>query len=138
MRGPEVFTVPPGGDTAEPQPSGVHIVAAPTTPPPAPPDPSTCGAIASLRPRPAGTPLPAAAGSSLQRILARQRLIVGVDQSTNLFSFRDPITSTLQGFSVDIAREVAADLFGDPSKLEFQLLTYGDFIGAVEQAKSTW
>ena len=56
-------------------------------------------------------------------IRRRGRVIVGVDQSTNLFSFRDPVSGELQGFDVDIAREVARDLVGDPDKVEFRLLT---------------
>ena len=54
---------------------------------------------------------------SLARIRTRGRLVVGIDQSTNLFSFRNPTTGTLEGFGVDIARQVAADLLGDPSKV---------------------
>jgi polar amino acid transport system substrate-binding protein len=127
---PEVLTVAPGGDTAQEQPSGGHIVPAPASAPPTPPDPSMCGATASLRP---GSPSPD--GRSLARIRVRGRLVVGVDQSTNLFSFRNPTTGTLEGFGVDIARQVAADLLGDPSKVEFQLLTFGDFIDAVERGQ---
>ena len=68
-------------------------------------------------------PATAPPGSVLARIAARGRLIVGADQNTNLLSFRDPATATLEGFDVDLAREVARDFFGDPSKVEFRLLT---------------
>ena len=57
----------------------------------------------------------------MQAIRDRGRLIVGLDQSTNLFSFRDPVSAELQGFDVDIAREVARDLVGDPEKVDFRL-----------------
>ncbi len=57
---------------------------------------------------------------------ARGTLVVAVDQNTNLFSFRDPTTGTLTGFGVDLAREVARDLLGDPSKVEFRPLGSDD------------
>ena len=59
----------------------------------------------------------------MEAIQRRGRLIVGVDQSTNLFSFRDPVSGELQGFNVDIAREIARDLVDDPDKVEFRLLS---------------
>ena len=73
----------------------------------------SCDATASLRPSTAG-------GPTVDAIRRRGRLIVGVDQSTNLFSFRDPMSGELQGFDVDIAREIARDLVGDPDKVDFR------------------
>ena len=46
-------------------------------------DVGSCDATASLRPS-------TAVGPAVDEIRRRGRLIVGVDQSTNLFSFRDP------------------------------------------------
>jgi polar amino acid transport system substrate-binding protein len=85
----------------------------------------SCDATASLRPSRAG-------GPAVEAIRQRGRLIVGVDQSTNLFSFRDPLSGELQGFDVDIAREVARDLLGDPAKVEFRLLTSPERISALQ------
>jgi polar amino acid transport system substrate-binding protein len=85
----------------------------------------SCDATASLRPSTAG-------GPNVDEIRRRGRLIVGVDQSTNLFSFRDPVSGELQGFDVDIAREVARDLVGDPDKVKFRLLTSPDSISALQ------
>ena len=85
----------------------------------------SCDARASLRPSPEASPAEAA-------IRQRGRLIVGLDQSTNLFSFRDPVSGQLQGFDVDIAREIARDLVDDPSKVEFRLLTSPERITALE------
>jgi polar amino acid transport system substrate-binding protein len=85
----------------------------------------SCDATESLRPS-------AEAGPAVEAIRQRGRLIVGLDQSTNLFSFRDPVSGELQGFDVDIAREVARDLVGDPDKVEFRLLTSADRIRALE------
>lgn len=49
-------------------------------------------------------------------IRKRGRLIVGLDIGSNLFSFRDPITGEITGFDVDIAGEVARDIFGTPRR----------------------
>ena len=83
----------------------------------------SCDATASLRPS-------TEAGPAVETIRQRGRLIVGIDQSTNLFSFRDPVSGQLQGFDVDIAREIARDLVGDPDKVEFRLLTSPERISA--------
>ena len=85
----------------------------------------SCDASASLRPS-------TEAGPAEEAIRQRGRLIVGLDQSTNLFSFRDPVSGQLEGFDVDIAREMARDLVGDPSKVEFRLLTSPERITALE------
>jgi len=85
----------------------------------------SCDASASLRPS-------TEAGPAVKAIRQRGRLIVGLDQSTNLFSFRDPVSGQLQGFDVDIAREIARDLVGDASKVEFRLLTSPERITALE------
>ena len=88
-------------------------------------DDGSCDATASLRPS-------TAVGPAVDEIRRRGRLIVGVDQSTNLFSFRDPVSGELQGFDIDIAREVARDVVGDPNKVEFRLLTSADRVHALE------
>lgn len=55
-------------------------------------------------------------------ILKRGRIIVGVDQSQNLLSFRDNATGELKGFEIDLAREIARDIFGDPNKVDFRFV----------------
>ena len=49
--------------------------------------------------------------------------MVGLDTGSNLFSFRDPDSATIVGFDADIAREVARDLLGDPTAIEFRSLS---------------
>lgn len=85
----------------------------------------SCDATASLRPS-------AVSGPAVQAIRQRGRLIVGIDQNTNLMSFRDPVSGELTGFDVDIAREVARDLLGDPGKVDFRLLTSPERITALQ------
>ncbi|PRQ10588.1 ABC transporter [Corynebacterium sp. 13CS0277] len=69
------------------------------------------------------------------RIVQRGFVLVGVNQSQNLLSFRDPVTGELQGFEVDIAREIARDIFGDPTKVEFRFVDAGDYQQALDQGR---
>ena len=89
-------------------------------------DDETCDPLPSLRPDGA-TP-----EERVPRILERERLIVGLDQGSNLFSFRDPATGQLTGFDVDLAREIARDIFGDPRQVEFRSLTSANRLEALE------
>lgn len=50
----------------------------------------------------------------------RGRLIVGIAQSLNRLGYRDPVTGELVGFEIDLAREIARDIFNDPEKVEFR------------------
>lgn len=56
------------------------------------------------------------------RIVQRGRIVVGVAQSLNRLAFRSPATGDLAGFEVDIAREIARDIFGDPDAIEFRFV----------------
>ena len=77
---------------------------------------------ASLRPGPLPSPGAMPAGSTMAEIKARGRLIVGVDQSTYYFGYRDPSSVEIKGFDVDIAREIARSIFGDPDRIELQVV----------------
>lgn len=93
-----------------------------------------CDARASLRPAgplpPPGRP---PANSTMAAIVARGRLVVGVDQNTYLFGFRDPFTGQLTGFDIDIAREVATALFGNPDAVQFKAISSAERIPAIQR-----
>lgn len=72
------------------------------------------------------------AQAAVRTIRNRGRLIVGLDIGSNLFSFRDPITGEITGFDVDIAGEVARDIFGTPSQVEYRILSSADRIAALQ------
>ena len=101
--------------------------------PPLTPDKSaeSCNPTASLRP----FDNPADADAAVAKIRARGRLIVGLDIGSNLFSFRDPITGEITGFDVDIAGEVARDIFGNPSQVEYRILSSEERITALEKSE---
>lgn len=82
-----------------------------------------CDREASLRPGPQPAPGAMPPGSTMEKILARGRLVVGVDQSTNLFGSRNPATGQLEGFDIDLARELARRIFGDPGRVDLRVVT---------------
>ncbi len=112
------YTEPPLPGNAQEAPP---VSAAPTTPA------DDCGnPTASLRPSELRT------GPTLDAIRAHGRLIVGLDTGSNLFSFRDPLTGSVVGFDVEIAKEVARDLFGDPERVEYRILGSADREAALQ------
>lgn len=120
---------PPTAPTlAPPTPAGMEELS-PTPVKPPDLDKHDCDRTASLRPF--GDK--AQADAAVAAIRARGRLIVGLDIGSNLFSFRDPITGEITGFDVDIAGEVARDIFGTPSQVEYRILSSADRITALQQ-----
>jgi polar amino acid transport system substrate-binding protein len=119
-----VPTLPP------PTPAGMQEMA-PQPPLPADKTADDCNPTASLRP----FDNPADADAAVADIRARGRLIVGLDIGSNLFSFRDPITGEITGFDVDIAGEVARDIFGNPSQVEYRILSSDERITALEKSE---
>lgn len=65
-------------------------------------------------------------------IVNRGRLIVGVDQSQNLLSYRDSVTGDLRGFEIDLAREIARDIFGDPDRVDFRFVESASRVSALD------
>ena len=81
-----------------------------------------CDPEASLRPGPLPSPGAMPPGSTMAAIAERGRLIVGVDQNTNLFGFRNPASGQPEGFDIDLAREIARHIFGDPDRIQFRVV----------------
>jgi len=81
-----------------------------------------CNREASLRPGPLPSPGAMPPGSTMAAIAERGRLVVGVDQNTYLFGFRNPASGQLEGFDIDIAREIARRIFGDPDRIQFRVV----------------
>jgi polar amino acid transport system substrate-binding protein len=126
----DAMVVAPAPTLPPPTPAGMQEM---PPQPPLPPDKSAddCDPTASLRP----FNNPADADAAVASIRARGRLIVGLDIGSNLFSFRDPITGEIVGFDVDIAGEVARDIFGTPSQVEYRILSSDERVTALQKAK---
>ncbi len=116
-----------------PMPVGVEINPPPPTAGTA--KPADCDPTASLRPDGLPAPGQMPGGSTLREIQQRGRLIAGVDQNTYLFGFRDPTSNALEGFDIDRAREIAAAIFGDPTKVQFRVLTSAQRVPALESGE---
>lgn len=116
-----------------PQPLGAIERVAPVSTTTTAPKPS-CDPTESLRPDgqlpPPGQP---PAGSTMASIVDSGRLRIGVDQNTFHFGYRNSFTGELEGFDVDIAREITRALFGDDTKILFVTLTSKEREPALQQ-----
>ncbi|RWA18422.1 hypothetical protein MBRU_04190 [Mycolicibacterium brumae DSM 44177] len=111
---------------APPSPAGMAELPPERAPAPAPDQ--DCDLTASLRPF--GNR--AEADEAVADIRKRGRLLVGLDVGSNLFSFRDPVTGRITGFDVDLAAEVARDIFNNPNQVEYRILSSADRIAALQ------
>lgn len=84
----------------------------------------------------AATPPPDAAepAQRVPGIVARGRLIIGVDSSLNLLGYRDG-AGRLTGFEVELAREVARDIFGDPDAVDFRYVDSAERIRMLAEGR---
>lgn len=97
--------------------------ASPATESPAVASPAAGSPAASPAASPAGSAAPVPSGSpvtSLEPIRQRGQLIAGVKYDQPLFGYLNPLTNELEGFDIEIAREVANQIFGDPNAIEFR------------------
>lgn len=111
------------GSAVPPVPGGV-LTGKSAVPPASGPSPNCANPTASLRPpNPMPTPGNMPVGSTMANIVKNGHLVVGVDQNTYLFGYRDPTTNTLDGFDIEIAKDVANAIFGDPNRIVFKAIT---------------
>ena len=86
---------------------------------------TSCNPRASLKPAgslpPPGHMPP---GSYMAKIQGQGRLILGTSQDTLLFSSRNPFTGKVEGFDVDMGRQIAQAIFGTPDKLQIKVIGY--------------
>jgi polar amino acid transport system substrate-binding protein len=114
-----------GSPSSDAEQTAVAAIATPVAgPPPSSPTPKALkhcpsDVTASLRPRSGAMP----SGSLMARIKRRGVLKVGVDQNTLLLAYRQPSTTDIEGFEVDLAREIARAILGDPSKVDLRAVT---------------
>ncbi len=117
-----------GVDTATPT--------APTTAPPAAQGAACSEVRESLRPEgPLPGPGAMPAGSTMAKIAARGRLIAGVDQGKYLVGYRNPTTGQLEGSDIDIVRQIAQAIFGDPNRVQYVVLDIADRAGALDRGQ---
>jgi len=91
---------------------------------------------ASLSP-PATMPTPGAMpqGSFMRKIHDRGYLIAGVNAGLYRFGYLNPATGKIEGFEIDLVRELAHAIFGDPSKFRLVALSVPQRIPFVQQGR---
>lgn len=116
----------PEVNAAPPRPADAQVLSLDEMPP-APSE--NCGPFQTLAPRDVPP------RENVPQIMDRGRIVVGLDQGSNLFSFRDPVSGQLEGFDVDLAREIARDIFQDPTRVEFRSLTSEERVSALQEGR---
>ena len=97
-------------------------------PPSSAPDPKVNCAHLTWSLRPTGRP-----GPSVQAIRRRGRLRAGVDQNTLLLGYANPLHGQrMEGFEIDLLREISRALFGRPDRVDFHALTTAERRSAVQ------
>jgi polar amino acid transport system substrate-binding protein len=99
-----------------------------TPPPSAPP----CDPSRNLTPSTAVRPGAMPTGSTMRAIQDRGVLVVGVDQNTRMFSAPSTVDQTLEGFDIDLARQVAAAIFGNPDAIRYEVIPPGRRLEVLE------
>ena len=74
-------------------------------------------------------------GPAVEAIRKRGRLIVGVDQNSYLWGFRDPATGQITGFDIDIVKAIAHAILGDASKVQYLTVPTAQRIRMIQQHK---
>ncbi|MEU2719157.1 glutamate ABC transporter substrate-binding protein [Streptomyces smyrnaeus] len=74
-----------------------------------------------------------ASGEAVERIKKKGKLVVGVDQNSYLWGYRDPTTGTIEGFDIDLVKAIARDLLGDdgPDRITYRTIPTDQRIPAI-------
>jgi len=108
--------------TYEPTALPTKVTPKPTTSTPGTPAPVCNNATQSYDPLASIPSRSEISDARVNEIIRRGYLIVGVSADTYLFGSRDPFTSQITGFDIDMAKAVATSLFGTP-KLQPRVIT---------------
>lgn len=63
------------------------------------------------------------AKNALDQIKEKDKIVVGVKYDTRLFGLKNPSTGEVEGFDIDISKELAEEILGDEKKIEFKEVT---------------
>ncbi|WP_306329593.1 glutamate ABC transporter substrate-binding protein [Streptomyces venezuelae] len=74
-------------------------------------------------------------GPSIAAIKQRGKLVVGVDQSSYRWGYRNPETRSLEGFDIDLARAIAKDILGSEDAVIFRAIPTNQRIAALDSGK---
>ncbi|WP_030894977.1 MULTISPECIES: glutamate ABC transporter substrate-binding protein [unclassified Streptomyces] len=68
----------------------------------------------------------------------KRKLIVGVDQNSYRWGYRDPNsgqTAELEGFDIDLVHRIAEDILGDPDAVQFKAIPTDQRIPAIQDGR---
>ncbi|MFF2626502.1 glutamate ABC transporter substrate-binding protein [Kitasatospora griseola] len=88
----------------------------------------TCDPTDSLPPR-------QTVGAKIAKIRERGTLIVGVDQNSYHWGFRNPQTGRIEGFDLDLAHALAKSLLGDPDRITLKTVPTPRRVEAVKNGE---
>ncbi|GHH92632.1 glutamate ABC transporter substrate-binding protein [Streptomyces capillispiralis] len=81
-------------------------------------------------------------GPTIEAIKSREgekrKLIVGVDQNSYRWGYRNPNSGesgTLEGFDIDLVHRIAEDILGDPNAVQFKAIPTDQRIPAIEDGR---
>lgn len=70
-----------------------------------------------------GDNAPAEAIDTIAAIKERGKVIAGVKYDTRLFGLKDPVSGSIEGFDIDMAKALAKKILGDETKVELKEVT---------------
>ncbi|MGW2819610.1 glutamate ABC transporter substrate-binding protein [Streptomyces sp. NPDC001443] len=67
----------------------------------------------------------------------KRKLVVGVDQNSYRWGYRDPNNqgSALEGFDIDLVHRIAQDILGDPDAVQFKAIPTNERISAIKDGR---
>jgi polar amino acid transport system substrate-binding protein len=74
-------------------------------------------------------------GTFMKKVHDAGHLVVGVDQTTYLFGYLNPTTGAIEGFDIDMLKQVSKAIFGDDRPLQYVAITSAQRIPYVQQGK---
>ncbi|MHA6759973.1 glutamate ABC transporter substrate-binding protein [Streptacidiphilus sp. PAMC 29251] len=81
------------------------------------------------------TPSASDAGTDIQRIVKRGKLIAGIDTNSYLWGFRNPSDGSLQGFDIDLVHALAKSILGNANAVEFLAVPTANRVSALQKGQ---
>jgi polar amino acid transport system substrate-binding protein len=83
----------------------------------------------------AGDPFAVPGGSTMAEIKQRGRLIAGVSADTYLLGSRNPVSGQIEGFDIDIVKQIAKAILGNENAYTLRVITAADRIPVLQKGE---
>ena len=83
----------------------------------------------------ASVPASRADGPAVNAIKAKKNLVIGVDQNSFRWGARNPSTGEIEGFDIDLAKEIGTAVMGDASKITLKAVPTAERIKFIQEGK---